>query len=56
MSKILVVDDEPDISELVAMHLIREGHECASLTNGLEVFPYVSTHQPDLIVLDLMLP
>jgi two-component system phosphate regulon response regulator PhoB len=56
MSKILVVDDEPDISELVALHLIREGHECVCLTNGLEVFPYVSTHQPDLIVLDLMLP
>jgi two-component system phosphate regulon response regulator PhoB len=56
MSKILVVDDEPDISELVALHLVREGHECVCLTNGLEVFPYVSTHQPDLIVLDLMLP
>ena len=56
MSKILVVDDEPDISGLVALHLVREGHECVCLTNGLEVFPYVSTHQPDLIVLDLMLP
>lgn len=56
MSKILVVDDEPDISELVALHLARDGHECVCLTNGLEVFPYVTTHQPDLIVLDLMLP
>jgi len=56
MSKILVVDDEPDISELVALHLARDGHECVCLTNGLEVFPYVTSHQPDLIVLDLMLP
>ena len=56
MSKILVVDDEPDISELVALHLARDGHECVCLTNGLEVFPYVTAHQPDLIVLDLMLP
>lgn len=56
MSKILVVDDEPDISELVALHLARDGHECFCLTNGLEVFPYVISNQPDLIVLDLMLP
>jgi two-component system phosphate regulon response regulator PhoB len=44
MSKILVVDDEPDISELVALHLARDGHECVCLTNGLEVFPYVTSH------------
>jgi len=56
MSKILVVDDEPDISELVTLHLVREGHECACLTNGLDVLPYVIEHQPDLVVLDLMLP
>lgn len=56
MSKILVVDDEPDISELVSLHLMREGHECVCLTNGLEVLPWVIRHEPDLIVLDLMLP
>jgi two-component system, OmpR family, phosphate regulon response regulator PhoB len=56
MSKILIVDDEPDISELVALHLVRDGHECVCLTNGLEVFPWVTSNQPDLIVLDLMLP
>jgi two-component system, OmpR family, phosphate regulon response regulator PhoB len=56
MSKILVVDDEPDIAELVSLHLNRDGHECACLTNGLEVVPYVTEHQPDLVVLDLMLP
>lgn len=56
MSNILVVDDEPDISDLVSLHLTREGHDCACLTNGLEVVPWVIQHQPDLIVLDLMLP
>ena len=56
MSSILVVDDEPDISDLVSLHLTRDGHECSCLTNGLEVVPWVIQHQPDLIVLDLMLP
>ncbi len=56
MSKILVVDDEPDISELISLHLIREGHECTCVTNGLQVIPAVLEQEPDLIVLDLMLP
>ena len=56
MSKILVVDDEPDISELISLHMLREGHECHCLTNGLEVMPAALEQQPDLIVLDLMLP
>jgi two-component system phosphate regulon response regulator PhoB len=56
MSKILVVDDEPDITELIALHLAREGHECVCITNGLEVLPAVLQQQPDLVVLDLMLP
>ena len=56
MSKILVVDDEPDISELISLHLTREGHECLCITNGLQVFNAVIDHEPDLVVLDLMLP
>jgi two-component system phosphate regulon response regulator PhoB len=56
MSKILVVDDETDIADLVALHLKREGHDCDCLADGLEVMPYAIEHQPDLIVLDLMLP
>jgi two-component system phosphate regulon response regulator PhoB len=56
MSKILVVDDEPDISELITLHLMREGHECVAVTNGLQVLDAVLEHGPDLVVLDLMLP
>ena len=56
MSKILVVDDEPDISELISLHMMREGHECTCLTNGLEVMPAALKEEPDLIVLDLNLP
>jgi two-component system phosphate regulon response regulator PhoB len=56
MSKILVVDDEPDIADLVTLHLEREGHECIHLANGLEVMPAVLADPPDLIILDIMLP
>ena len=56
MSKILVVDDEPDISELISLHMMREGHECLCVTNGLQVMPTVLEHEPDLVVLDIMLP
>lgn len=56
MSNILIVDDEPDISDLVSLHLSRDGHVCTCLTNGLEVLPWVIDNQPDLVVLDLMLP
>ncbi|WP_395718907.1 response regulator transcription factor [Prosthecobacter sp.] len=56
MSKILVVDDEKDIVELVGLHLQREGHEVVSVDNGLAVLPTAVRHAPDLIVLDIMLP
>ncbi len=56
MSKILVVDDEPDISDLIALHLGREGHECVCIPNGLDAVAAVLNHQPDIVVLDLMLP
>lgn len=56
MSKILIVEDEADISELIALHLAREGHEQICVFNGLHALPSAIEHQPDLIVLDLMLP
>jgi two-component system phosphate regulon response regulator PhoB len=56
MSKILVVDDESDIADLVCMHLHREGHESITAGNGFEVVPTAVKYEPDLIVLDLMLP
>ncbi len=56
MSKILVVDDEKDIVDLVALHLQREGHEVVSVSNGLAVLPAAVKTSPELIVLDIMLP
>jgi two-component system phosphate regulon response regulator PhoB len=56
MGRILVVDDESDIVELVSLHLQREGHEVLSADNGLTVMPLTIELRPDLIVLDIMLP
>jgi two-component system, OmpR family, phosphate regulon response regulator PhoB len=53
---ILVVDDEPDISALVAYHLAREGYRVRTATTGTEGLEAIELERPDLVVLDLMLP
>jgi two-component system, OmpR family, phosphate regulon response regulator PhoB len=53
---ILVVDDEPDISALVAYHLARESYRVRTAADGAEAMRSVELEQPDLVVLDLMLP
>ncbi|MDQ3606259.1 MAG: response regulator transcription factor [Gemmatimonadota bacterium] len=53
---ILVVDDEPDISALVAYHLARESYRVRTAADGLEALRAVESQVPDLVVLDLMLP
>jgi DNA-binding response OmpR family regulator len=54
--KILVVDDEPEIVELISLYLIKEGYEVLSVGNGQTVFDMVLLHKPDLIILDILLP
>jgi DNA-binding response OmpR family regulator len=54
--KILVVDDEPDLVELVAFNLKAEGFDVITAANGVEALDQARVALPDLIVLDLMLP
>ncbi len=56
MPKILIVDDEPNIIELAKLYLARDGYEVESAANGNEALAKQGTGNPDLIVLDLMLP
>ncbi len=56
MPKILVVDDEPNIIELARLYLTREGYEVESAATGNEALSKQATGNPDLIILDLMLP
>ncbi|WEK54704.1 MAG: response regulator transcription factor [Candidatus Cohnella colombiensis] len=53
---ILVVDDDREINELVHMSLSREGYRVVSAYHGMDVLPLVAEHNPDLIVLDVLLP
>jgi two-component system alkaline phosphatase synthesis response regulator PhoP len=54
--KILVVDDEEDILELLKFKLSQEGYQVTSAASGEEALSCVRSGTPDLIVLDLMLP
>lgn len=54
--KILVVEDEPDILQLVKLYLEKEGFRTATAVNGAQALKKVKEDKPDLIVLDLMLP
>jgi DNA-binding response OmpR family regulator len=56
VSKILVVEDDPDISELIRHYLEKAGHAVHLLASGAAVIPWVRAELPDLLVLDLMLP
>ncbi len=54
--RILVVDDEPHIVELVRYNLLQEGYDVATAGDGEAALTRVRTERPDLIVLDIMLP
>jgi two-component system response regulator ResD len=56
LAKILVVDDEPNIREVVGLYLRRDGHEVVSATDGEEALEVFRQSEPGLVVLDLMLP
>lgn len=55
-SVILIVEDDPDIQELIQYHLVKEGYETLLASNGKAALDAVQTQHPDLVLLDLMLP
>lgn len=56
MKKILVVDDEKPISDIIKFNLEKEGYEVVTAFDGEEAIEKVEAENPDLIVLDVMLP
>jgi two-component system, OmpR family, phosphate regulon response regulator OmpR len=54
--KILVVDDEPKIRQLLKKYLSQEGYIVEAVNDGSAMDKYLSNHQVDLVILDLMLP
>src|SRR5262245_16528992 len=55
-SRVLIVEDERDISELMSLHLKREGHEVTVVDNGEEALRNLDGNSYGLLVLDWMLP
>jgi DNA-binding response OmpR family regulator len=53
---ITIIDDEPDIVELVSLHLKRGGFKVEGFLNAEDFFDFMNKSLPDLIILDLMLP
>ncbi|HEX8376283.1 MAG TPA: response regulator transcription factor [Pedobacter sp.] len=54
--KILIVDDEPDIRELIEYNLKKEGYQVFTASNGQEGVAEAKRSHPDLIILDIMMP
>jgi DNA-binding response OmpR family regulator len=56
MSRLLVVEDDPDVSAALSLLLQRSGHEVRSVDDGRAALRAVHQHKPDLVVLDVELP
>ncbi|MDQ1384098.1 MAG: two-component system, OmpR family, alkaline phosphatase synthesis response regulator PhoP [Actinomycetota bacterium] len=56
MSVICIVDDDPDVRELVEYKLVQNGHEVLSATNGQDALLLVPDAKPALLLLDVMMP
>ncbi len=56
VKKILIADDEPDILEIIQYNLRNEGYEVITAKNGNEAIDMAKKFQPDLIILDIMMP
>ena len=54
--KILIVDDDANIAELISLYLTKECYETMIVNDGEEALSVFKTFQPNLILLDLMLP
>lgn len=54
--KILIADDEPDILEIISFNLRKDGYEVMTAKNGAEALELAKSYQPDLIILDAMMP
>lgn len=55
-SKILIVDDDENITELIALYLEKEGYATKSVNNGNDAIHVFKSFSPNLVILDLMLP
>lgn len=55
MAKILIVDDEPDIYQMICRYAQREGHQTVKASDGLEAVELCRTNDFDIIIMDVMM-
>ena len=53
---VLIADDEPEIADLIELHLVKEGYRCIKAFDGLEAVQTIQTNPVDLAILDIMMP
>jgi two-component system alkaline phosphatase synthesis response regulator PhoP len=56
MSRILIIDDEPDVRDIIRYNLTKEGYDVETAEDGLTGLKKVAEFKPDLIILDMMMP
>ena len=56
MSKVLIVDDEKTIVDILKFHLVKSGHEVVEAYDGAEAILVANREKPDLVLLDIMIP
>jgi len=56
MTKIMIVEDEQDIREMIDLYLQKEGFETFTAENGADFLQKIDPFQPDLVTLDVMMP
>ena len=54
--KVMIVDDDQHIAELISLYLSKEGYETMEIYDGREAVEKIGSFQPDMLLLDLMLP
>ena len=56
LGKILIADDDHNVLELLSLYLVKEGYEVATASDGVEALEQVKDVEPDLLILDVMMP
>lgn len=54
--KIMVVDDEPDLREMINLMMQKEGYETNTAENGMDFLDHIDEFNPDVVTLDVMMP
>ncbi len=56
MAKILVVEDEKNVQDIIVTYMRKGGHSCLTADDGVEALMFLKTDAPDLMILDVMMP